>query len=109
MLTNEGRALLPVMSDALDRIGARLDRIEGGGPREILNSGVIGTFAADWLLDRLADPILRAPLPPALHLRNRGAPARSGRSGGRNFAALLCRNQSCHFNWAPAFVGTRCV
>lgn len=55
MLTDEGRALLPVMGDALDRIGATLDRIEGGRPREILNLGVVGTFASGWLLDRLAD------------------------------------------------------
>jgi LysR family transcriptional regulator of beta-lactamase len=55
MLTDEGRALLPVMGDALDRIGATLDRIEGGRPREILNLGVVGTFAAGWLLDRLDD------------------------------------------------------
>jgi LysR family transcriptional regulator of beta-lactamase len=53
MLTDEGRALLPVMGDALDRIGATLDRIEGGRPREILTIGVVGTFAGGWLLDRL--------------------------------------------------------
>ncbi len=55
MLTDEGRALLPVMGDALDRIGATLGRIEGGRPREILNLGVVGTFAGGWLLDRLED------------------------------------------------------
>ncbi|SER64741.1 LysR family transcriptional regulator, regulator of gene expression of beta-lactamase [Sphingobium sp. YR768] len=55
MLTDEGRALLPVMGDALDRIGAMLGRIEGGRPREILNLGVVGTFAGGWLLDRLDD------------------------------------------------------
>lgn len=55
MLTDEGRALLPVMGDALDRIGATLSRIEGGRPREILNLGVVGTFAGGWLLDRLED------------------------------------------------------
>ncbi len=55
MLTDEGRALLPVMGDALDRIGAILGRIEGGYAREVLNLGVVGTFAGGWLLDRLAD------------------------------------------------------
>ncbi|NWK96800.1 LysR family transcriptional regulator [Sphingobium lactosutens] len=55
MLTDEGRALLPVMGDALDRIGATLGRIEGGRPRERLNLGVVGTFAGGWLLDRLED------------------------------------------------------
>ncbi|NML11867.1 LysR family transcriptional regulator [Sphingobium sp. AR-3-1] len=55
MLTDEGRALLPVMGDALDRIGAIMGRIEGGYAREVLNLGVVGTFAGGWLLDRLAD------------------------------------------------------
>ncbi len=55
MLTDEGRALLPVMADALDRIGATLDRIEGGRPREALTLGVVGSFADGWLLDRLPD------------------------------------------------------
>ncbi|MEK7343000.1 MAG: LysR family transcriptional regulator [Pseudomonadota bacterium] len=55
MLTDEGRALLPVMGEALDRIGATLGRIEGGRPREIVTLGVVGTFATGWLLDRLGD------------------------------------------------------
>jgi LysR family transcriptional regulator of beta-lactamase len=54
-LTDEGHALLPVMGDALDRIGGVLERIEGGHPRELLTLGVVGTFAGGWLLDRLAD------------------------------------------------------
>ena len=52
-LTDEGHALLPVLGDALDRIGATLDRIEGGRPRTVLTLGVVGTFAGGWLLDRL--------------------------------------------------------
>ncbi|MCP1471818.1 LysR family transcriptional regulator of beta-lactamase [Sphingobium sp. OAS761] len=55
MLTDEGRALLPVMGDALDRIGATLGRIEGGRPREVLNLGAVGTFAGGWLLPKLED------------------------------------------------------
>ena len=54
-LTDEGHALLPVLGDALDRIGATLDRIEGGQPRSVLTLGVVGTFAGGWLLDRLGD------------------------------------------------------
>lgn len=54
-LTDEGQALLPVLGDALDRIGATLDRIEGGRPREVLTLGVVGTFAGGWLIERLPD------------------------------------------------------
>ena len=54
-LTDEGQALLPVMGDALDRIGGVLERIEGGRPREVLALGVVGTFAGGWLLERLGD------------------------------------------------------
>jgi LysR family transcriptional regulator, regulator of gene expression of beta-lactamase len=54
-LTDEGHALLPVMGEALDRIGIALERIEGGHPRELLTLGVVGTFAIGWLLPRLAD------------------------------------------------------
>jgi LysR family transcriptional regulator of beta-lactamase len=52
-LTDEGQALVPVLGDALDRIGATLDRFAGGRLREVLNLGVVGTFATGWLLDRL--------------------------------------------------------
>lgn len=55
MLTDEGQALYPVMADALDRMGAMLDRIAGGRPRIVLNLGVVGTFAGGWLLERLDD------------------------------------------------------
>ena len=44
-LTDEGLALLPVMADALDRIGTTLGRIENGRPREVLTLGVVGSFA----------------------------------------------------------------
>ncbi|MEG8219697.1 LysR family transcriptional regulator [Sphingobium sp. D43FB] len=52
-LTDEGLALLPVMADALDRIGTTLGRIENGRPREVLTLGVVGSFAGGWLLPRL--------------------------------------------------------
>ncbi len=60
-LTDEGHALLPVLGDALDRIGATLDRIEGGRPRTVLTLGVVGTFAGGWLLDRLDDFVRACP------------------------------------------------
>jgi LysR family transcriptional regulator, regulator of gene expression of beta-lactamase len=52
-LTDEGQALLPVLTDAFDRMAAQLTRFDDG--REIVSVGVVGTFAIGWLLPRLAD------------------------------------------------------
>lgn len=54
-LTDEGQALVPVLADAFDRVGATLDRYAGGRFREVLTVGVVGSFAGGWLLERLAD------------------------------------------------------
>ena len=54
-LTDEGLALVPVLADSFDRVGATLDRFAGGRYREVLNLGVVGTFASGWLLERLPD------------------------------------------------------
>jgi len=54
-LTDEGQALVPTVADAFDRIGATLDLYADGRLREVLNVGVVGTFAAGWLLRRLDD------------------------------------------------------
>ncbi len=53
-LTDEGQALLPVVSDAFQRMSATLSRFEEGNFREILTIGVVGTYAVGWLLPRLA-------------------------------------------------------
>ena len=53
-LTDEGQALVPVVADAFDRMGAVLDRFAGGHLREVLRIGVVGTFASGWLLDRVS-------------------------------------------------------
>lgn len=53
-LTDEGHALVPIVADSFDRIGATLDRYADGRLREVLTVGVVGTFAAGWLLRRLA-------------------------------------------------------
>jgi len=53
-LTDEGAALQPVLSEAFDRIGNALGRFTGGGLREVLTIGAVGTFATGWLLPRLA-------------------------------------------------------
>jgi len=52
-LTDEGAALVPMLNDTFDRMVATLDRFVGGRLREIVNVGVVGTFAIGWLLPRL--------------------------------------------------------
>jgi LysR family transcriptional regulator of beta-lactamase len=54
-LTDEGAALAPMLNDAFDRVGAALDRVVDGRFTESLNVGVVGTFAAGWLVPRLDD------------------------------------------------------
>jgi LysR family transcriptional regulator of beta-lactamase len=54
-LTDEGQALVPVVAGAFDRIGETLDLYADGRLREVVNVGVVGTFAAGWLLPRLDD------------------------------------------------------
>ncbi|MBX3561581.1 MAG: LysR family transcriptional regulator [Sphingomonas sp.] len=54
-LTDEGQALVPVLADAFDRMGATLERYADGRLREVLTLGVVGTFATGWLLPRLAE------------------------------------------------------
>jgi LysR family transcriptional regulator of beta-lactamase len=54
-LTDEGQALLPVLTAAFDRMAAELGRFGESGGREVLAVGVVGTFALGWLLPRLAD------------------------------------------------------
>ncbi len=52
-LTDEGLALLPVLTDAFASIGAALHRLEHGVSREVVTLGCNGTFAKGWLLGRL--------------------------------------------------------
>ncbi|MFD1557427.1 LysR substrate-binding domain-containing protein [Paraburkholderia silviterrae] len=52
-MTDEARALLPVLSDAFGRIEAVLKQFEGGRLHEVLTVGVVGTFAIGWLMPRL--------------------------------------------------------
>ncbi len=60
-LTDEGAGLYPVLNEAFDRIAVSLDRFVGGRFREVLNVGVVGTFATGWLLPRLDDFSTRFP------------------------------------------------
>jgi len=54
VLTDEGQALLPVLTDSFERIGRAMQRFQDGAVREVLTVGVVGTFAVRWLLPRLA-------------------------------------------------------
>jgi LysR family transcriptional regulator of beta-lactamase len=53
VLTDEGLVLLPVLTDALDRIGVAIDRIEAKETREVVTVGCVATFATGWLLQRI--------------------------------------------------------
>lgn len=55
VLTDEGLALMPVLSESFDRIGAALSGYRGAVSRQVLSLGVVGTFAVGWLLPRLRD------------------------------------------------------
>jgi LysR family transcriptional regulator of beta-lactamase len=54
-LTDEGLALVPVLTEAFGRIRATLERFENGHFREVVTVtvGAVGTFATGWLLPRL--------------------------------------------------------
>ncbi len=54
VLTNEGAALVPMLSRALDAISGTLDHFMDGHFHETLHVGVVGTFAVGWLMPRLA-------------------------------------------------------
>jgi LysR family transcriptional regulator of beta-lactamase len=60
-LTDEGTALLPVLTGAFDTIGGTLDRFVDGRLQSVLTIGVVAAFAAKWLLPRLADFASRHP------------------------------------------------
>lgn len=52
-LTDEGQALLPMLTDSFGRIGAVLGQFKDGRYREPLTVAAVGTFAVGWLMPRL--------------------------------------------------------
>ena len=52
-LTDEGHALLPMLTETFGRIGAVLGQFQGGRLREVLTVAAVGTFAVGWLMPRL--------------------------------------------------------
>jgi LysR family transcriptional regulator of beta-lactamase len=61
VLTDEGAALAPTLTDSFERIGRALGRFDGGRLQEPLTVGVVGTFAVGWLMERLDDFRSRCP------------------------------------------------
>lgn len=53
MLSDEGVALLPALSESFDRIARLLERFQGGQLRDVLTVSAVGTFAVGWLMPRL--------------------------------------------------------
>ncbi|WP_234266563.1 LysR family transcriptional regulator [Hydrogenophaga sp. NFH-34] len=52
-LTDEGLALLPMLSESFARMGAILSQFEKGRLREPLTVAAVGTYAVGWLMPRL--------------------------------------------------------
>ncbi len=52
-LTDEGLALVPVLTESFGRIRTTLDQFANGQFREVVTVGAVGTFAVRWLLPRL--------------------------------------------------------
>jgi LysR family transcriptional regulator of beta-lactamase len=55
VLTDEGTALAPTLTESFERMMRIVGQFEGGHRKEVLTVGVVGTFAVGWLLPRLAD------------------------------------------------------
>ncbi|MET0310616.1 MAG: LysR family transcriptional regulator [Burkholderiaceae bacterium] len=54
-LTDEGAALLPVLTQSFARIDEAVGRLKQVRPREVLTVGAVGTFATGWLIPRLKE------------------------------------------------------
>jgi LysR family transcriptional regulator of beta-lactamase len=54
VLTDEGAALVPVLTAAFDTVSETLDCFIEGRFRQSLNVGVVSTFATGWLIPRLS-------------------------------------------------------
>ncbi|CEO39785.1 LysR family transcriptional regulator [Photobacterium kishitanii] len=54
-LTMEGVRLFPVVEKVFSDLSLNLDNLKLGADRELINIGVVGTFAINWLLPKLRD------------------------------------------------------
>jgi LysR family transcriptional regulator, regulator of gene expression of beta-lactamase len=80
LLTEEGLSLAPTIDEALTRIGRSLSAIKDGAPKEILNVGVVGTFAVGFLMERLADFRAQHPMIDLRMMTNNNKPELPGES-----------------------------
>ena len=55
VLTDEGAALMPAVSDAFAQLTRAIDAVRLGGPQEVVTVGVVGTFAVGFLIERIAE------------------------------------------------------
>jgi LysR family transcriptional regulator of beta-lactamase len=55
VLTDEGQALAPALSESFARLSHVLGQFEGGRLKEVLTVSVVGAFAVGWLMTRLPD------------------------------------------------------
>src|SRR5258708_4657458 len=55
MLTNEGQACLPGLTDAFERIVSALENIKATAESGVLTVSVAPSFAAKWLVPRVED------------------------------------------------------
>ncbi|MBV8659378.1 MAG: LysR family transcriptional regulator [Burkholderiales bacterium] len=53
-LTDEGAALVPILTASFDRMASALNQFADGSYAELLTVSVVGTFAVGWLMPRLA-------------------------------------------------------
>lgn len=53
VMTDAGQTLFPVLERGLDDIARVLDRVANGAQAEVLNLGVVTTFATGWLVPRM--------------------------------------------------------
>lgn len=60
VLTDEGVAILPALTESFERLNRLLFQFEGGRVKETLTIGVVGTFAV-WLYGRLPDFLANHP------------------------------------------------
>jgi LysR family transcriptional regulator of beta-lactamase len=54
VLTDEGQALAPTLTESFERMMRLVGNFEGGRLKEVLTVSVVGTFAVGWLLPRLS-------------------------------------------------------
>lgn len=61
VLTDEGQALAPTVSESFERLAHVLGQFDSGRLKEVLTVSVVGAFAVGWLMSRLADFQARYP------------------------------------------------